>query len=160
MNSNFKTRIKMTILTIFLLLLASIAIFTLSIPFENNKTAAKLQKTLEETPLPEHTKLCDSVCAAGKLTGNGNGMQYFGGILIQSDLSLEELEHYYAKYRQTEWEYMIKPQTGTEIEPVEHGHMEFSYLQGKEAEDMEHYYIVYTWGSSKNIFADFDLCGH
>lgn len=87
-------------------------------------------------------------------------MQYFGGILIQSDLGLEELNHYYAKYRQTEWEYMIKPQTGTEIEPVEHGHMEFSYLQGKEAEDMEHYYIVYTWGSSQNIFADFDLRGH
>ena len=50
-----------------------------------------MEKELCETPLPEKTELIESISRAGKLTGNGNGMQYFGAILIRSDLSLEEL---------------------------------------------------------------------
>lgn len=40
--------------------------------------------------------MIESLSQAGKLTGNGNGMQYFGAILIRSELSLEELETYVA----------------------------------------------------------------
>ena len=63
----------------------------ISIPLINNHTAYKVEKELCETPLPEKTELIESISRAGKLTGNGNGMQYFGAILIRSDLSLEEL---------------------------------------------------------------------
>lgn len=119
-----------------------------------------MKKTLEDTPLPWHTEVCDAVCVAGKLNGNGNGMQYFGGILIKSDLTLKELENYYAKYRQNEWEYIVEPQIGSEIEQVEHKHIEFSYLNGKEEKERMDYYIVYTWGSSKVLFSDFDLRRH
>ena len=61
----------------------------ISIPLINNHTAYKVEKALCEIPLPEETELIESLSQAGKLTGNGNGMQYFGAILIRSDLSLE-----------------------------------------------------------------------
>ena len=64
----------------------------ISIPLINNHTAYKVEKTLCEIPLPEETELIESLSQAGKLTGNGNGMQYFGAILIRSDLSLEDSE--------------------------------------------------------------------
>ena len=36
--------------------------------------------------------LIESLSEAGRLTGNGNGLQYFGAVLIRSELSLEELD--------------------------------------------------------------------
>ena len=68
----------------------------ISLPLINNHTAYKVEKALCEIPLPEETELIESLSQAGKLTGNGNGMQYFGAILIRSELSLEELDAYYS----------------------------------------------------------------
>ena len=61
----------------------------ISIPLINNHAAYKVEKALCEIPLPKETELIESLSQAGKLTGNGNGMQYFGAILIKSELSLE-----------------------------------------------------------------------
>lgn len=80
----------------------------ISIPLINNHTAYKVEKELCETPLPEKTELIESISRAGKLTGNGNGMQYFGAILIQSELSLKELDDYYSDHRSNEWEYLVE----------------------------------------------------
>lgn len=80
----------------------------ISIPLINNHTAYKVEKKLCETPLPEKTELIESISRAGKLTGNGNGMQYFGAILIQSELSLKELDDYYSDHRSNEWEYLVE----------------------------------------------------
>lgn len=74
----------------------------ISIPLINNHAAYKVEKALCEIPLPEETELIESLSQAGKLTGNGNGMQYFGAILIRSELSLEELDAYYSDYRRDE----------------------------------------------------------
>ncbi len=68
---------------------------SLSIPLINNHTAYKVEKALCEIPLPEETELIESLSRAGKLTGNGNGLQYFGAIVIRSELSLDELDAYY-----------------------------------------------------------------
>ena len=38
--------------------------------------------------LPKNTELIESIYKAGKLVGNGNGMQYFGVILIKSERPL------------------------------------------------------------------------
>ena len=84
----------------------------ISLPLINNHTAYKVEKALCEIPLPEKTELIESLSQAGKLTGNGNGMQYFGAILIRSELSLEELETYYSDYRSNEWEYLVEIQKG------------------------------------------------
>ncbi len=78
---------------VFLIIAIVIAIgLNVLISLINNYTAYKVEKALCETSLPEETELIESLSQAGKLTGNGNGMQYFGAILIRSELSLGELD--------------------------------------------------------------------
>ena len=127
----------------------------ISIPLINNHTAYKMEKALCEIPLPEETELIESLSQAGKLTGNGNGMQYFGAILIKSELSLEELETYYSDYRSNEWEYFVEIQEGQSIKVIEHKALQFS----EEIEDSG-YYIVYSWGSGNSLLKALDIRGH
>ena len=114
----------------------------ISLPLINNHTAYKVEKALCEIPLPEETELIESLSQAGKLTGNGNGMQYFGAILIRSELSLEELDAYYSDYRSNEWECLVETQEGKPIEVIDHGTLQFT----EEIKDSG-YYIVYSGGS-------------
>ena len=127
----------------------------IAIPLINNHTAYKVEKKLCETPLPEKTELIESISRAGKLTGNGNGMQYFGAILIRSELSLEELDAYYSDYRRNEWEYLVEIQKGQSIEVIDHGGLQFS----KEIKGSG-YYIVYSWGSGDSLLQELDMRGH
>ena len=127
----------------------------ISIPLINNHTAYKVEKALCEIPLPEETELIESLSQAGKLTGNGNGIQYFGAILIRSELSLEELETYYSDYRSNEWEYLVEIQKGQSIEVIDHGGLQFSEeIKGSG------YYIVYSWGSGNSLLKELDMRGH
>ena len=128
---------------------------SLSIPLINNHIAYKVEKVLCEIPLPEETELIESLSQEGKLTGNGNGMQYFGAILIKSELSLEELETYYSGYRSNEWEYLVEIQEGQSIKVIEHKALQFS----EEIEDSG-YYIVYSWGSGNSLLKELDIRGH
>ena len=127
----------------------------ISIPLINNHTAYKVEKTLCEIPLPEETELIESLSQAGKLTGNGNGMQYFGAILIRSDLSLEELDAYYSGYRSNEWECLVEIQEGQSIDVIDHEILNF----GKEINDAG-YYIVYSWESENSLLKELDIRGH
>ena len=127
----------------------------ISISFINNNIAYKVEKELCETPLPEKTDLIESISRAGKLTGNGNGMQYFGTILIRSDLSLEELDAYYSGYRSNEWECLVETQEGQSIEVIDHETLQFS----EEIKDSG-YYIVYSWGSGNSLLEELDIRGH
>ena len=127
----------------------------ISISFINNNIAYKVEKELCETPLPEKTELIESISRAGKLTGNGNGMQYFGAILVRSDLSLEELDAYYSDYRSNEWEYLVETQEGQHIEVIDHGTLQFT----EEIKDSG-YYIVYSWGSGNSPLEELDIRGH
>ena len=127
----------------------------ISIPLINNHTAYKVEKALCEILLPEETELIESLSQAGKLTGNGNGMQYFGAILIKSELSLEELETYYSDYRSNEWEYLVEIQKGQSIEVIDHGTLQFT----EEIKDSG-YYIVYSWGSGNSLLKELDIRAH
>ena len=126
-----------------------------SIPATNNYTAYKVERELCETPLPEKTERIESLSRAGKLTGNGNGMQYFGAILIRSELSLEELDAYYSDYRSNKWEYLVETQEGQHIEVIDHGTLQFT----EEIKDSG-YYIVYSWGSGNSLLEELDIRGH
>ncbi|MBR1390129.1 MAG: hypothetical protein IJ567_01525 [Lachnospiraceae bacterium] len=128
---------------------------SLLIPLINNYTAYKLEKALCEIPLPKETELIESLSQTGKLTGNGNGMQYFGAILIRSELSLEELNTYYSDYRSSEWDYLVEVQEGQSVEVIEHGTLKFS-----EGINDSGYYIVYSWGSSNSLLKELDIRGH
>lgn len=127
----------------------------ISISFINNNIAYKVEKELCETPLPEKTELIESISRAGKLTGNGNGMQYFGAILIQSELSLKELDDYYSGYRSNEWECLVETQEGQSIEVIDHETLQFS----EEIKDSG-YYILYSWGSGNSLLEELDIRGH
>ena len=127
----------------------------ISISFINNNIAYKVEKELCETPLPEKTELIESISRAGKLTGNGNGMYYFGAILIQSELSLKELDDYYSDYRSNEWECLVETQEGQSIEVIDHETLQFS----EEIKDSG-YYIVYSWGSGNSLLEELDIRGH
>jgi len=127
----------------------------ISIPFINNYIAHKVEKSLCETPLPEKTELIEPISQAGKLTGNGNGMQYFGAILIRSELSLEELDDYYSDYRSNEWEYIVDVQEGQSVEVIDHVMLQFS----AEINDSG-YYLVYSWGSANSMLEELDIRGH
>lgn len=128
------------------------------ITISNDMIAKRTEKELKHTSLPENTEIIDSISIAGKLTGNGNGMQYFGAILIKTDLSEEDLNNYYNQYRENEWSFVVKKQDTNKIEVIEHG----SYnLKKYNENDKEKYYIIYSWGSSKNDFlVESDLRGH
>ena len=127
----------------------------ISIPIANNYIAYKIEKVLCETPLPEETELIDSLSKAGKLIGNGNGMQYFGAILIKSDLSLEELDDYYSDYKCNEWDYLVEVQEGQSVHVIEHGTLYFP----KEINGSG-YYIVYSWGNGNHLLEELDIRGH
>lgn len=145
------------ILTPILIILTLLLVTTLiAAPKINDLTAAKIRTALESLPLPENTVYIDSVSKAGKLAGNGNGMQYFGAILIKSDLPEEELNAFYTPYRQSEHDCLIHKQSAREIELIEHGTLTFT----AELLPNENYYIVYTWGNGIEPFASLDFRGN
>ena len=84
-----------------------------------------------------------------------NGMQYFGAILIQSELSLKELDDYYSDHRSNEWEYLVEIQGGQSIDVIDHETLNF----GKEINDAG-YYIVYSWESENSLLKELDIRGH
>ena len=135
--------------------LVAIFLIAFAVPMSNNFCAYMVERELLETPLPEQTVVIESISRAGKLTGNGNGMQYFGALLIQSELTLEQLEDFYSNYRENGWEYLVDPQPGRDIAVVEHERLHFS----KEAAD-DGYYIIYSWGQGMELLEMMDIRGH
>ena len=96
------------------LILLPILLYT-GIVIANNCIADSIEKDLRAIELPENTRLVESVSIAGKMFGNGNGMQYIGVILVESDLSPEELEEYYMTHGKSVGEYIsVRKQDGQE----------------------------------------------
>lgn len=152
-----KTALKLLLAVFFALLILVVIGYAVVIPAVNDSTAHGVEKSLLELPLPEKTELVESCSAAGKLEGNGNGMQYFGAILIKTELSTEELEAHYSSYRDKEWECVVQKQEGAAIDWL---HMPMSFKALKNAESTDGYYIVYSWGSSDFSLRDLDLRGY
>ena len=136
-------------------IIALIVVLYMIIAATNDFSAARVEKDILSLPLPENTTVVESLNECGKLVGEGNGMQFFGAALLRSDLSLEELEAYYAPFRPDEWHYIVEPQEGKEIEAVEHPVIRF-----KTNVDSDGYYILYSWGDSHNPLRYLDLRGN
>ena len=129
--------------------------FIIAVSIMNDNFAKKTASDILSVPLPEKTTYIESISLAGKLVGNGNGMQYFGAILIQSELPLDTLQTYYSNYADNEWTYIVEPQLDNKIKVIEHGYLNFgSDING------DGYFIVYSWGDTDSIFVDFDIRGH
>lgn len=147
--------LKKLLVVIIFIVVISISLFVVVIPLANNYYAKQVEKELRETPLPENTEIIDSVSLAGKLVGNGNGVQYFGAIKLKSKLSLNDLEDYYSVYQKNEWSYVVEPQENQIITVVEHSKISFSEMVDDEA-----YYIVYSWGDGPDLLEELDFRGH
>ncbi len=126
--------------------------FIISIPLVNNGSAKDVEKSLTDIALPEDTELVESISEAGKLVGNGNGMQYFGAILVKSELSEEELNAYYSEKLDGA---VVKEQKTQNIEFL-HGFVSFE----TELDENDNYYIVYCFGSGIFPFSELDIRGH
>lgn len=143
--------------TICIIVVISILLYIAIIPLFNDLYAKQVERKLRTTPLPRKTEIIDSVSQAGKLVGNGNGMQYFGAVLLKSKLSLNDLEDYYSAYQKNEWSYIIEPQKTQTIKVIENRRISFS-----EKVDDDGYYIVYSWGDGPDIdiLEELDIRGH
>lgn len=146
---------KKILIAIIYIAVMSILAYIVFIPFVNDYYAKQLEDELRETPALEKTEILDSVSRAGKLAGNGNGMQYFGAILLKSDLSLNDLEDYYSTYQKNEWSYVVEPQESQTISAAEHSAISFSEKVGDNG-----YYIVYSWGDGPVLLEELDFRGH
>lgn len=130
-----------------------IVAFVVSVPLVNDFSAKNVENSLVEIALPEDTQMVESISKAGKLVGNGNGMQYFGAMLIKSEQTLEEIAAYYADVNA---EIVVKVQTSQAIECLEHAQLSFT----TEITNAENYYIVYLFGEGIAPFSQLDLRGH
>ena len=100
---------KCKMLIIILIILAFVFAYR-GIVFANDRIAQSLKDTLLAHPLPPETVLVDSKAVAGKMTGNGNGMQYYGMLLVKTALTEEELAAYYRDTLETEYGLFVDEQ--------------------------------------------------
>lgn len=138
--------------SIFIGFIALVIVFGALTVTVNNLTAKGISDELKRLPLPPNTTLVDSTSKAGKLCGNGNGMQYIGAVLLKSELSADELNLYYSKYRKNNYDCII---TSANDPIIEHGKLTFS-----SAQNTDNCYIVYSWGDGIPLFCELDLRGH
>ena len=126
----------------------------------NNSIADKIEKDLASYELPTNTKLLDSVSVAAKLTGNGNGMQYMGAILVDSDLSKEKLKEHYS----SEFDYIeVHEQETVNLDFIQNVSFNADIAPGDQT-----YYSIICWDDDRremfgdfiSELLDFDIRGH
>ena len=132
----------------------------IGIVITNNSIADKIERELVSYELPTNTKLVDSISAAAKLTGNGNGMQYMGAILVDSDLSAEELKEYYS----TEFDFIeVNVQETVNLDFIQRVTFNADIKPGEKT-----YYSIICWDDNRretfgnfiSELLDFDIRGY
>lgn len=163
MAAHHKNRLRYVIRVTMVFIAVILLFFAVGIPVINNAVALGIEGDLKRLPLPADTVVVESTSVAGKLTGNGNGMQYFGAVLLKSDLSLEQLYDHYRPYREGLYDCLVEVQSDAAVRPrgeVMHGASDLSFRTDVQGEG---YYILYTWGAAPDWARDLldtDLRGH
>lgn len=139
---------------IVLILAAVIVVPQIVVQARNDAVAHEVETALLDTPLPADAELVDSMSVAGKLSGNGNGMQYLGVLLIRSDETLSELQTFYSA-QSLDNAPSIEVATPESLNGL---HKTPGFL-GETGEPRT--FIVYAWGMDPGWpFSDSDLRGH
>lgn len=159
MDKQAKNRTRRVIRVLMVFIAAVLLVVALGIPVANNFIAHGVKIDLEALPLPPDTRVVESLSVAGKANGNGNGMQYFAALLLQSDRTRDELQaHYTALAGETDslfLTYRVESQTGQTVAPIEIGTYRFTHpVEGAG------YYILYTQRGSYGGLLDLDMRGH
>lgn len=108
-----KTIKRTVLIMIVAMLLLPFAVYSVVV-IANNCIADGIERDLRSVELPPNTTLVESFSIAGKMFGNGNGMQYIGVILVKSELPLEDLEAHYQSKGECIGEYIsVRKQDGS-----------------------------------------------
>lgn len=120
----------------------------------NDNVAYNVVKELKQFPLPENTVIVEENAIADRLCGNGDGVQYFGALLLKSELSLENLEEYYAQFSNDKCHIRVEHQCDRTIKQDELAlHQDNSFITNIDADN---YYILYSWGNYCSIYTYLD----
>jgi hypothetical protein len=125
-----------------------------AITLVNDAAARSVEAQLLELQLPDDAELLDSMSQAGNLTGNGNGMQYLGALLIKSDDSAAELRRFYEE---------VEDESGLQIAVTPAQDVQGFHGVGGFLADagIEGTFVVEAWGDGAGwFFENFDLRGH
>lgn len=144
LNEKRKDRLRRVIRSTMIVVAVLLLVVALVIPVANNAVALGVENELKGQSLPPQTERIESTSLAGKLTKNGKGMQYFGAILIKSELSLDELSEYYP-------ECTVEAQTASTVTVDAMNNVDLVFYHDVTGEG---YYIVYAWGSAPVILRD------
>lgn len=120
------------------------------IPTVNDRKANAIVRKLTEHPLPPNTKIIEKYSAAGKLIGNGDGMDYFGAILIQSNAGFYAIQQNYADSG-----FSVERQAGRLIKQTDKN-LNFK----TEITDGNHYIVYKTEWAENPLFWVFDIRGN
>ncbi|MBE6806615.1 MAG: hypothetical protein E7527_01185 [Ruminococcaceae bacterium] len=134
------------VIRVFMVTMAVIMLFWgLVLPVINNAVALGIENDLKEALVNEqHLQVVDSISAAGRFFAFSNDMQYFGAVLVTSDLSEAELEAYFEKslfYKKYNCSY--EKQTSAKISLSKTvRNMDLSFDRFPESTC----YMIYRWG--------------
>ena len=152
--------LKKILILFIIVLLVLPAISYIGIVIANNSIAATIKHDLVRYEMPQDTELIDSISKAGKLNGNGNGMQYMGAILVKSDLNEKELQEYYS----SDFAFIEVRKQDTAILKFDLVSYNFKGLSETENES---YYSIVCWDDGRDEYGaficellDLDLRGH
>ncbi len=91
-----KNKMRLVIRVTMVTIAAILLFWALVLPVINNAVALGIENELKEDLAgEEHLTIIDSISAAGRFSPFTKDMQYFGAVLVQSDLSDTELETYF-----------------------------------------------------------------
>ena len=150
--------------TIVIILLIIILPFIVS-PLYNNWCLDRFASQLLSLPLPEETNLLEDLKQCGKLSGNGNGMDFLTILIIQSDNNLKELESYYSGFSMDEARSdstEFSDPLFLQIYSLQSSKLDLNFLNSpiltKDYSDFKNVYAVVLFDGGYN--ADFDIRGH
>lgn len=129
----------------------------MAIPLVNDASARGVEAALRELPVPLGTEVVDGSAAAGKFSGNGNGMQYLGALLVRTGDSAAQLQAIYDAQPEPHDASAVSviPTGGEKAEQLRRAGGVFTLPASDEL------LIVYAWGDGPPwFFQTADLRGH
>lgn len=159
MDNRMKNRVRRVIRVLMVAVAIVLLAVAVLLPVVNNAIAWGVERKLKAIPLPENTRLVESYSVAEKMSGNGNGMQYYGVVLLESDCSLAELQMHYSGYTEGRTNFgIVLPQEGQQMPG-----MDKTRTFNTAIEPNGQYFAVYGYGNSPEglqPWLDLDLRGH
>lgn len=138
-------------LSIPFILILLFMLLTIGVTIVNDINASNHQKDFCKVELPQDTSIVDNEYSIGHFDGNGNGTRYYLSMVIQSNLSLDELKEYYKNFNKYIEIQHFNDDTKTNFQ--------FSY--DKLTEYPEDYYLILSIKEPNNLLLyELDLRGH